>query len=144
MAENLPLSKAEPWFKAGLRFKCTGCGQCCTGAPGFVWLEEAEVLAIAAHLGLTEEAFRQAYVRQVENRLSLIEKASADGFDCIFLKHNRCQIYEVRPQQCRTYPWWLHNLTNKAVWEAMAKECEGVNHPDAPLIPMETILKSLA
>ena len=22
----------EPWYKDGLRFKCTGCGDCCTGA----------------------------------------------------------------------------------------------------------------
>ena len=21
----------EPWYKDGLRFKCTGCGDCCTG-----------------------------------------------------------------------------------------------------------------
>ena len=31
-------SPAEPWYRDGLRFECTRCGACCTGAPGYVWV----------------------------------------------------------------------------------------------------------
>ena len=29
----------------GLRFECTQCGDCCTGAPGYVWVNKAEISA---------------------------------------------------------------------------------------------------
>ena len=35
------------WFKKGLRFECTGCGDCCTGAPGFVWVNSEEIRGLA-------------------------------------------------------------------------------------------------
>ena len=31
--------RAEPWYRDGLRFACTRCGACCTGAPGYVWVD---------------------------------------------------------------------------------------------------------
>ena len=34
-----------PWYAAGLRFFCTQCGDCCSGAPGFVWVNEEEIAA---------------------------------------------------------------------------------------------------
>ena len=37
----------EPWYKEGLRFKCTECGKCCTGAPGYVWVNKEEVAEMA-------------------------------------------------------------------------------------------------
>ena len=42
---------SEPWFKDGLRFTCTRCGKCCTGPPGFVWVNDEEVAAIAEYIG---------------------------------------------------------------------------------------------
>ena len=42
---------SEPWFKDGLRFTCTGCGDCCSGAPGFVWVSEEDIERLANHLG---------------------------------------------------------------------------------------------
>ena len=26
---------SEPWYQDGLQFRCTRCGNCCTGAPGY-------------------------------------------------------------------------------------------------------------
>jgi uncharacterized protein len=73
----------------------------------------------------------------VGQRYSLLE--SKRTFDCIFLKDKKCQIYGARPTQCRTYPWWPQNLRSQQVWEEVARTCEGINRPDAPLIPSETI-----
>ena len=43
----------KEWYASGLRFTCeAGCGLCCTGAPGFVWVTAEEIADIAARLGL--------------------------------------------------------------------------------------------
>ena len=47
----------KPWYHEGLRFECTGCGDCCTGAPGYVWLTEEEIRALAEAGGATPEQF---------------------------------------------------------------------------------------
>lgn len=125
------------WYKDGLKFKCTGCGQCCTGAPGYVWLSPEEVDAIAAHLNISKEKFLQTYTRIVFGRPSLREDRI--NFDCIFLKDNKCQIYSARPSQCRTFPWWKENITSPESWKEVAERCEGVNHPDAPIVPIDII-----
>ena len=42
----------EPWYKDGLKFKCTGCGDCCTGGEGYVWVNKQEIVALAAEVGV--------------------------------------------------------------------------------------------
>jgi Fe-S-cluster containining protein len=130
----------KPWFKDGLSFKCTGCGQCCTGAPGFVWVEPQEIAQMAAHLNLSFEEFSSQYVRKVDDRLSLIEDSI--NYDCVFLQNNRCTIYPVRPKQCRTFPWWPSMLRTRKDWEDAAAFCEGIT-PNAPKVPYEEILANL-
>ena len=44
-------SDAAPWYKDGLQFTCTQCGDCCTGAPGVVWVTDDELREIADYLG---------------------------------------------------------------------------------------------
>ncbi|MBA3604044.1 MAG: YkgJ family cysteine cluster protein [Parachlamydiaceae bacterium] len=131
----------EAWFSSGLRFKCTGCGQCCTGAPGYVWVTELEAEKIAQYKNMPVDDFRRKYVRRVGDRDSLVEDSKT--YDCAFLKDKKCQIYPVRPKQCRTFPWWQHNLQSEAEWNEAGKYCEGINHPDAPLVPAETVCQQL-
>lgn len=63
-----------PWYQKGLRFKCTECGQCCTGAPGYVWVTEEEMSKMADFLKITKDLFKRKYTRQRDNRYALIEK----------------------------------------------------------------------
>src|SRR5262245_28253885 len=93
------------WFAAGLRFTCTQCGACCSGDPGHVWVNSEEVAALAAHLSLSVADFESRYLRRVGSRRSLFERHSGD---CIFLHETtrRCTVYEARPVQCRTWPFW--------------------------------------
>ncbi|WP_296458322.1 hypothetical protein [Rubinisphaera sp.] len=44
------------WYKDGLKFECTQCGNCCTGGPGAVWVSEEEIQAIAEYLEKPVEA----------------------------------------------------------------------------------------
>lgn len=88
---------------------------------------------LAKHLGLSEEEFALRYTYRVDDRISLFDKPNVP--ECIFLKENQCSVYEARPTQCRTFPWWIHFLETPADWEEAANRCEGVNHPDAPIVP---------
>jgi len=97
---------------------------------------------MAATLNLTEQQFKIKFVRNRGNRLALVEKKHPNGFACVFLKGNSCEIYEARPKQCRTFPWWPENLTTEESWKLAAKDCEGINE-DAPLINFYQIQDNL-
>jgi Fe-S-cluster containining protein len=132
---------SEPWYKEGLRFSCTQCGKCCTGSPGYVWIDESAIAEMAAYLNISAEQFTLLYTRKVGDRLSL--KEDPETYDCIFLKGRACRIYEARPKQCRTFPWWKENLESRAAWAEAAKRCEGIGVEEAPLISLAEIKKHL-
>lgn len=84
-------------------FTCQRCGACCR-VPGYVRLTEADVLAIARHLGLTPEAFVETFAELTPSRTGLRIKGSPEE-PCAFLtQESLCRIHAVRPQQCRDYP----------------------------------------
>lgn len=127
-----------PWYKDGLKFKCTGCGKCCTGEPGYVWVSEEEIQQMAEFLQLSIKEFSIRYLRKANGRLALIE--SKKTFDCIFLKDRKCLVYGARPKQCRTFPFWPHILENQQAWDQTAEACEGIND-EAPTISFDEIQK---
>jgi len=114
------------WYESGLRFTCTRCGHCCTGAPGHVWVTGDEEEKIAALRGLPPEEFARKYVRQVGDRRSLIEQS---GGDCVFLRADRtCEIHEVKPRQCVVFPFWPHTVSTNKNWDAAAQRCPGMGN----------------
>lgn len=129
------------WYKKGLKFGCTGCGKCCTGGPGYVWVTEEEITEMAAALKISVKEFEAKYTRLVDGNVSL--KETVPNYDCIFLRDKKCLIYEARPSQCRTFPYWPENLESKQAWKETAERCEGIDHPDAPLVPLSEIQKNL-
>lgn len=136
-------SSSLPWYKEGLRFQCTECGKCCSGSPGYVWVTEPEMESIAQILKISLEAFKKKYVRQKYNRYALVEKQSINNdYDCVFLKDKKCMIYQARPKQCRTFPWWKENLRAEESWKLAAQNCEGIQD-SAPVVPFEEIDKQL-
>jgi Fe-S-cluster containining protein len=117
-------SNGKPWYKDGLRFQCTGCGDCCTGAPGFVWVNKEEIAALAAKVGLDEDEFESRYVREIGVRKSLVE---FNNGDCVFFdgKTRKCKVYEARPRQCRTWPFWDSNVRAPEAWAQTCEVCPG-------------------
>jgi uncharacterized protein len=113
-----------PWYHAGLKFTCSQCGDCCTGAPGYVWVNNEEIAAIAALVGLAVDAFEEQYVRRVGMRKSLKE---FPGGDCVFFDNisRKCQVYDARPRQCRTWPFWDSNLKTPEDWKHTCAACPG-------------------
>lgn len=122
-----------PWFQDGLRFQCTGCGKCCTGPDGYVFLSPSDIDRLSLHFELDPKDFLKKYCRFVDGRYALLDKAQSD--DCLFLQDKKCSIYEARPTQCRTFPWWVQHLRDEKDWEEASQRCEGINHKDAPLVP---------
>ena len=132
-----------PWYKEGLRFKCTECGKCCTGSSGYVWVNDEEIVAMAEFLNISISDFKKKYLRSRDNGYALVEKKNlSQEFDCVFLKDKKCMLYNVRPTQCRTFPWWQENLNSQESWKAAAEECEGIND-EAPVIPYTQIVQLL-
>lgn len=106
----------QPWYQDGLRFKCTQCGDCCTGAPGYVWVNKEEIEALASEMKMEVEQFEDQYVRKVGIRKSLQEFPNGD---CVLLdtETRGCSVYNARPRQCRTWPFWDSNLKSEEAWE---------------------------
>lgn len=124
-----------PWYVEGLRFACQACGQCCGGAPGYVWVDEEELAELAAHRGLSPDEFRRQYTRRLWRGRSLKEK---HNYDCILLDEGgRCLAYEARPTQCRTWPFWPSNLESPDAWNESARRCPGMGK--GPLYTLEMI-----
>lgn len=75
---------------------------------------------------MSKRAFRSAYTRRVKGFTSLKEK---ENYDCIFYDKSRgCTVYEVRPKQCRTWPFWRGVVHSRERWEQETLHCPGMNH----------------
>ena len=122
-AANEPTVK-PPWYADGLQFTCTGCGDCCTGGPGYVWVTLDEISALATRLGMAAADFEAKYVRKIGVRRSLKERKN---YDCVFLDAatRKCTVYEDRPRQCRTWPFWDSTVKTPEAWERTCAVCPG-------------------
>ncbi len=121
---------AGKWYAGGLRFKCTQCGRCCSGSPGYVFVTKKEIERIATFLGREGRGLTTRHLRRVGLRRSLTEEASSG--DCCFLQRAEgkptCRIYPVRPLQCRTWPFWKCNLKSPDAWTEASLNCPGMNN----------------
>ncbi|MBI1191159.1 MAG: YkgJ family cysteine cluster protein [Tepidisphaera sp.] len=126
---ELPDDSGQP----GLRFSCTLCGNCCTGPEGYVLLSDDDVTALAARVQVSREDFLARYTKDTRRGLSLAEKQSPAGLDCIFLDRDKipgkavCGVYEDRPAQCRTWPFWNSNLHSRFAWDRAKRGCPGMD-----------------
>jgi uncharacterized protein len=131
---------AQPWYQDGLHFRCTRCGNCCTGSPGYVWVNAEELAAIAEYRNEPVEQVIGLYTRAVERSRSLREKANGD---CIFYdRREGCTIYPVRPRQCRTWPFWESNVSTPEAWRRTCETCPGSGH--GQLVSAEEITRRLS
>jgi Fe-S-cluster containining protein len=89
-------------------------------------VSDEEIAALAARLELAEVEFRVRYTRRSRGpELLLVEKRNCD---CVFFdREHGCAVYEDRPRQCRTWPFWSSALESPESWRAQAEECRGMN-----------------
>jgi Fe-S-cluster containining protein len=115
-----------PFYTEGLRFSCTRCSSCCRHEPGYVFLSKNDLELLAKGLQMKYTGIMQKYCRWVPSpgggkQLSLKEKP---GFDCI-LWQNGCSVYQYRPLQCRTFPFWQSTLSSREAWNNLT--CPGID-----------------
>jgi uncharacterized protein len=130
------------WYKEGLYFKCLQCCGCCGGFPGYVWINDEETEKIYKFLKISKENFLKTYTRKVFDLISL--KENMINYDCCFLKNKKCAIYEVRPSQCKSFPFWENNLKNLKSWEDLKKQCPGIDNKDGDFFSLENIQKKIS
>ena len=105
---------------------CSECdGRCCRGESGYIWVNSDEIKKIAEFLKLDEEIFKKDYLNKVKYKFTIKEVKINGEFECVFFdnKKNSCQIYEVRPLQCRTFPFWDYFKTHI---KEVKEECIGI------------------
>jgi hypothetical protein len=141
---------SKPWYGNGLQFECTQCGNCCSGPSGPVWIKEDEATVLARALGLPLADFRKRYARPIGKLWSLREvpapqvTQASQSYDCVFLDRSdgtgraTCRVYQHRPSQCRSWPFWSPNLADRDTWDAVKKNtpCPGMSQ-GRPYSPAE-------
>ncbi|MCJ7715531.1 MAG: YkgJ family cysteine cluster protein [Anaerolineales bacterium] len=106
---------------------CKTCGgNCCRGFTGYVWISREELENVAEARKMDLASFSKQYVRQVKDRLSLQERHINGEHFCCFFDPIECQctIYQNRPDQCRTFPYWNQY---KIDFQELLLECPGVS-----------------
>ncbi len=117
----------------GLRFGCTMCGNCCSGPEGYVLLTDVEIAGLAKRLRMSVQDFTDEHTHMTPEGRSLREKKSEKGLDCTFLDREKipgkavCGVYEDRPAQCRTWPFWESVIKTRASWERAKRVCPGID-----------------
>jgi uncharacterized protein len=111
----------DAWWSSlvSLPFECTSCGKCCK-TKGSVWMSPTETNNAAQFLNLSTEDFVAAYASHTlsDGNQSWIQvKNDPTGEACVFLEENQCRIYQARPIQCSTYPFWPNILESEAAWD---------------------------
>jgi len=78
---------------------------------------------MARLLKITPRQFLGRFCRRALGRVSLLELPNGD---CIFLSPAGCRVYPVRPDQCKSFPFWNELLRSPQAWEAATARCPGV------------------
>lgn len=105
---------------------CKECaGRCCTGESGYIYITKSEAEKICELLDLDMKSFVENYLYKKGYKYSIKENKVGDSYECVFYdnKTNGCKIYEARPIQCRTFPFWDYYKTRV---EELKLECPGI------------------
>ncbi len=105
---------------------CVSCGgRCCIGESGNIFVTHLEIEKIIKVLDIDIVSFYKEYLVKEGYKFSLKEEKRGDSYDCIFFQRENggCKIYEARPLQCRSFPFWDY-YKNRV--EELKLECPGI------------------
>lgn len=85
----------------GKEFECKKCGACCKW-EGIVLLTPDDINRIANYQSVNKEKFLEEHTRKYKTNIVLKNKTNSSS--CVFLKDNKCSIWDVKPKQCADFP----------------------------------------
>lgn len=98
--EDLHLIVEEVDKKVWETMDCTECARCChVMTPTY---NDEDIARISAHLEMSQEDFIEEYLEEEEDNPEVL---MLKELPCRFLKDNKCTIYEVRPDNCKSFPY---------------------------------------
>ena len=114
-------------LKEGIRFECQGSSNCCVSREsyGYVYLSNKDILRLSKFTKLKYDDFIKLYCDKTDGFTHFKEKKKKSK--CIFLDKKKCSVYEARPIQCRTWPFWKENMNTKKWNKEISKFCPGIN-----------------
>ncbi len=105
---------------------CESCqGRCCTGESGYIYVTKSEIQNIATLLEMDVREFVKEYLFKKMYKYSIKEIVHENSHECIFYdrESNGCKIYNARPAQCKTFPFWDYYKTRV---NELKLECPGI------------------
>lgn len=105
---------------------CSTCqARCCTGESGYIHVNMQEIENISNYIGLERDTFIQKYLFKNGYKYSIKERKIDDSYECAFYDRdsNGCTIYDARPTQCITFPFWDY-FKNRV--DELKQECPGI------------------
>ena len=123
--QEMGKKKPSPWWNQGIRFECQLSGNCCTsrGEYGYVYLTRKDRKNLAEFFKMTTREFTTKYCARTDGFYHLVENGSPE---CIYLSEKKCTVYDARPTQCRTWPFWPENMSAKKWSGDIQSLCPGV------------------
>lgn len=85
----------------GKSFECKKCGACCKW-DGVVKLTTEDIGRLSKNLNLEKEAFLSKHTKKCDGHTVLKDKP--DTTECLFLKNDKCSVWDFKPKQCADYP----------------------------------------
>jgi Fe-S-cluster containining protein len=77
---------------------CCACANCCKVESPL--LSARDIRRLADHLGIQKAQLISDYLRPSEER----GRYALEQMPCRFLHEQRCSVYDVRPDDCRSFP----------------------------------------
>jgi len=114
-------------FLENIDFKCQCCSDCCRHDPGAVFLTEDDIKKLSTYLKISKNDLLAKYCRGLEmGERTLTSLKERSNYDCVFW-NSTCLVYEARPLQCRTYPFWPFLVEDEKRWKEESNRCKGIN-----------------
>ena len=107
-------------------FACSSCGgRCCTGESGYIYVTKTQADKICKLLDIDMQTLMSEYLYKKGYKYSIKEIKIGESYECVFYDReiNGCKIYEARPEQCSTFPFWDYYKTRV---NELKLECPGI------------------
>ncbi|MDR1974403.1 MAG: YkgJ family cysteine cluster protein [Bacteroidales bacterium] len=93
---------------------CTQCGNCCIELNPEVHSDDIERYAKLD--GISTEEYKNQFCEKDEFEDNICFK----NRPCRYLKGKECSIYEIRPQNCRMYPYTQEDRFISRLWQMLS------------------------